>query len=99
MKIEIHISGDKKALSISVDGGPPARMDNFVLLTKEGEQTRNLVFGNAENVGRLLYNLYVNCWRLDETEMREMMELVADDILDVRNQREEASRETIRRIM
>lgn len=99
MKIEIHVSDDKKTFSIAVDGAPPARMDNFVLLTKEGEQTRNLVFGSAENVGRLLYNLYVNCWRLHETEMRDMMELVADDILDVRNQRREETRRTIRRVM
>ena len=99
MKIEIHISDDKKNLSIAVDGAPPGRMDNFVLLTKEGEQTRNLVFGNAENLGRLLYNLYVNCWRLDETDMRDTIETVADDILDVRNQREESSRETIRKVM
>jgi hypothetical protein len=74
-------------------------VDNFILLTKEGEKTRNLVFGSPEDVGRLLYSLYVNCWRLEETEMRDVMELVADDILDVRTQREEDSRRTIRRVM
>jgi hypothetical protein len=57
------------------------------------------VFGSPEDVGRLLYSLYVNCWRLDETEMRDVMEIVADDILDVRTQREEESRRTIRRVM
>jgi hypothetical protein len=92
MKIEIHVSDDKKTFSLSVNGGPPVEMENFILLTKEGEKTRNLVFGSAENVGRLLYSLYVNCWRLDETEMRDVMELVADDIVDVRGRREEAGK-------
>jgi hypothetical protein len=99
MKIEIHVSDDKKSLSIAVDGAGPAPMDNFILLTREGEKTRNLVFGSPETVGRLLYSLYVNCWKLDETAMRDVMELVADDIVDVRSRREQASRETIRRVM
>jgi hypothetical protein len=99
MKIEILVSEDKKSFAIAVDGDPTARVDNFILLTKEGEKTRNLVFGSPEDVGRLLYSLYVNCWRLDETEMRDVMEIVADDILDVRTQREEESRRTIRRVM
>ncbi|MBI5420013.1 MAG: hypothetical protein HZA60_07985 [Deltaproteobacteria bacterium] len=99
MKIEIHVSDDKKSYSISFDGGTPVRMDNFILLTKEGESTRNLVFGNAENVGRLLYGLYVNCWRLQETAMRDMIELVADDILDVRGKRNRSSRATIRKFL
>jgi hypothetical protein len=99
MKIEILVSEDKKSFAIAVDGDPTARVDNFILLTKEGEKTRNLVFGSPEDVGRLLYSLYVNCWRLEETEMRDVMELVADDILDVRTQREEEGRRTIRRVM
>ena len=99
MKIEILVSEDKKSFAIAVDGDPTARVDNFILLTKEGGKTRNLVFGSPEDVGRLLYSLYVNCWRLEETEMRDVMELVADDILDVRTQREEESRRTIRRVM
>lgn len=99
MKIEIHVSDDKKTFSLSVNGGPPVGMENFILLTKEGEKTRNLVFGSAENVGRLFFSLYVNCWRLNETGMRDVMELVADDIIDVRNQRENASQETLRRVM
>jgi hypothetical protein len=99
MKIEILVSEDKKSFAIAVDGDPTARVDNFILLTKEGEKTRNLVFGSPEDVGRLLYSLYVNCWRLDETEMRDVMEIVADDIVDVRTQREEESRRTIRRVM
>jgi hypothetical protein len=99
MKIEIHVSDDKKSFSLSVNGAPPVGMENFILLTREGDKTRNLVFGSPENVGRLLYSLYVNCWKLDETEMRDVMELVADDILDVRSRREEASQETLRRIM
>jgi hypothetical protein len=99
MNIEIHVSDDKKTYSLSVNGAPPVGMDNFVLLTKEGEKTRNLVFGSPEDVGRLLYSLYVNCWRLDETVMRDVLELVADDILDVRGRREEAGKETLRRVM
>ena len=99
MKIEIHVSDDKKAFSLAVDGAPAVHMDNFVLLTKEGEKTRNLVFGSPENVGRLLYSLYVNCLRLEEVAMRDVMELVADDIIDVRNRREDASQETLRRVM
>ncbi len=99
MKIEIHVSNDKKTFSLAVNGGAPVRMDNFILLTKEGDRTRNLVFGSPENVGRLLYSLYVNCWKLDEVEMRDVMELVADDIVDVRNKREEESQGTIRRLM
>jgi hypothetical protein len=99
MKIEIVVSDDKKSFSIAVDGSRPVRMENFILLTKEGEKTRNLVFGSPENVGRLLYSLYVNCWRLEEIGMRDVLELVADDIVDVRNRRDDASQETIRRIM
>jgi hypothetical protein len=99
MKIEILVSDDKNTFSISVDGGPPAPMDNFLLLTKEKENTRNVVFGSAENVGRLLYGFYVNCWRFDERGMRDVLELVADDILDVREKREQTSQETIRRVM
>jgi hypothetical protein len=99
MKIEIVVSEDKKAFSIAVDGSRPVSMENFILLTKEGERTRNLVFGSPENVGRLLYSLYVNCWKLDETAMRDVMELVADDIVDVRNRRDEESKETLRRVM
>ena len=99
MKIEILVSEDKKSFAIAVDGDPTARVDNFILLTKEGGKTRNLVFGSPEDVGRLLYSLYVNCWRLDETVMRGVMEVVADDILDVRGRREEASKETLRRVM
>lgn len=99
MKIEILVSEDKKRLSISVDGSPPVPVENFILLTKEGERTRNLVFGSAENMGRLLYGLYVNSWRFDETEMRDVMEMVADDILDIRSKREQASQETTRRLM
>ena|SRR3990170_923785 len=99
MKIEILVSDDKKSLSISLDGGPPAPVENFILLTKEGDKTRNLVFGSAENVGRLLYGLYVNSWRLDERGMRDVLELVADDIHDIREKREEASQEAIRRFM
>lgn len=34
MKIEIHISEDKRKLSISVNGAPSVSMDNFILLTK-----------------------------------------------------------------
>jgi len=99
MKIEILVSDDKKSLSISVDDAPLAPVENFILLTKEGDRTRNLVFGSAENVGRLLYGLYVNSWRFDETGMRDILELVADDINDIRDKREEASQETIRRVM
>lgn len=99
MKIEILVSDDKKSFSIAVDGGAPVLMDNFVLLTKEGDNTRNLVFGNADSVGRLIYGLYVNCWRLQQTAMRDMIELVADDILDVREKRDQASRDTIRKFL
>ncbi|MBI5575969.1 MAG: hypothetical protein HY896_06345 [Deltaproteobacteria bacterium] len=99
MKIEILVSDDRKTYSIAVDGGPPALVENFVLLTKEGEKTRNVVFGSAENVGRLLYGFYVNCWRLDARGMRDALELVAGDIVDVREKRNDASQQTIRRIM
>lgn len=99
MKIEILVSNDKKSFFLAVDGAPPAPMENFILLTREGDKTRNLVFGSPENVGRLLYSLYVNCYRLDETAMRDVMEMVADDIVDVRTQREEESQRTIRRLM
>lgn len=98
MKIEIRVSDDKRSYSIAVDGGEPVPMENFVLLTKEGEKTRNLVFGTTENVGRLLFGLYANCWRLEELGMREVIETVADDIRESREIRERASEETIRRI-
>ncbi len=99
MKIEIVVSEDRQRYSIAVDGAPPAPLENFILLTKEGEQTRNLVFGNAENIGRLLYGFYVNCWKFEETGMRDILESVADDIRDGREVREKSSQETIRRIM
>jgi len=99
MKIEILVSDDKKSFSISVNGSPPVPMDNFLLLTKEGEKTRNLVFGSTEDMGRVLYGLYVNCWRMEETEMRDVLELVATDILDIRESRIQAGRETLRRVI
>ncbi len=99
MKIEIVVSEDRKSYSIKVDGGPPAPVENFILLTKEGEKTRNVVFGSPENVGRLLYGFYVNCWKLDERGMRDVLELVAEDIQDVREKRDEASQETLRKAM
>jgi hypothetical protein len=99
MKIEIVVSDDRKSYSIAVDGAPARSMENFLLLTKEGEKTRNVVFGSPENVGRLLYGFYVNCWKLDERSMRDVLEIVADDILDVRSKAREASQETIRKVM
>lgn len=99
MKIEIDISADKRRYSIVVDGGAPVSLENFLLLTKEGERTRNLVFGNAETIGRLLYGFYVNCWRFEETGMRDVLENVAEDIRGGREMRDKASQETIRRIM
>lgn len=99
MKIEIIVSEDRKSYAISVDGSKPLPMDNFLLLTQEGDKTRNLVFGNVEEVGRLLYGFYVNCWRLEETGMRDVLELVAEDIRDGKELREQSSDETIRRLM
>jgi len=99
MKIEIHVSDDRRSFDLSVDGGGPIHIDNFILLTKEGEQTRNLVFGTGEEVGRLLFGLYANSWRLEENGLREVIELVAEDIRDSREVRERGSEETIRRIM
>lgn len=99
MKIEIEVSDDRRRYSIAVDGGEPLPVDGFVLLTKEGERTRNLVFGDAETIGRLLYGLYVNCWKFEETGMRDILEHVAQDIRDGRELRERASQETIRRLM
>ncbi len=99
MKIEIEVSDDKSRYSIAVNGGAAIPVENFILLTKEGEQTRNLVFGNAETIGRLLYGFYVNCWKFEETGMRDILESVAQDIRDGREVREKSSRETIRRIM
>lgn len=88
MKIEIHVSDDRKRYSISVDGGAPEPMENFLLLTREGESMRNVVFGDVETVGRLLFGFYVNCWRFDESGMRGMLEVVAEDIRDLRDRRE-----------
>ena len=99
MKIEIHISEDRRGLSLSVDGGEPTPLDNFILLTKEGEKTRNLVFGRTENIGRLIYGLCVNSWKFDESAMREVLELVAEDIHDIRERRVAESRDTIRSLM
>jgi hypothetical protein len=99
MKIEILVSKDRKTYAISIDGSEPVPMDNFLLLTQEGDKTRNLVFGNIEEIGRLLYGFYVNCWRLEETGMRDVLELVAEDIQDGKELREQASDETARRLM
>lgn len=99
MKIEIHVSEDNQSFSIALDGGAPMTVENFVLLTKEGEKTRNLVFGDSESLGRLIYGLYVNCWRFEETGMRDVLELVAEDIREVRDRREKASDDTVRRLM
>ncbi len=96
MKIELNISEDRTAYTISVDGGPAVPMDNFLLLTREGEKTRNLVFGSVENIGRLVYGFYVNCWRFEETGMREVLEVVADDI---RDRRQQSTEEAIRKAM
>lgn len=99
MKIELDISEDRKTYTISVDGAPAVPMDNFLLLTREGDKTRNLVFGNVEHVGRLIYGFYINCWKFEETGMRDVLELVADDIRDGRELRDQSSRETIRKVM
>jgi hypothetical protein len=99
MKIEIHVSDDKRTLSISVNGAAPVPMDNFLLLTKEGEKTRNIVFGATESVGRLIYGLYANSWRLEETAMRDVLELVAEDIHESREIRDAASEDTVHRFM
>ncbi len=98
MKIEIHVSDDRRSFSLSVDGSGPMRIDNFILLTKEGEHARNLVFGTGEEVGRLLFGLYANSWRLGESGLREALELVAEEIRDSREGRERRSGEAIRRI-
>lgn len=99
MKIEIHVSNDRRTFSLSVDGRGPFSIDNFILLTKEGEHTRNLVFGTGEEVGRLLFGLYANSWRLEETGLRDVIERVAEDIHDSREVREGRSEEAIRKIM
>lgn len=99
MKIEINVSEDRTSFTIAVDGGPPTPMENFLLLTREGERTRNLAFGGVEEVGRLIYGFYVNCWRLDEGAMRDVLEIVAQDIRDIRAGREAAAGEALRRIM
>jgi hypothetical protein len=95
MKIEIHVSEDRRTLSISVNGAAPVPMDNFILLTKEGEKTRNIVFGASEAVGRLIYWLYVNSWRFEEAAMRDVLERVAGDIHDSREIRNTASEDTV----
>jgi hypothetical protein len=97
MKIEIHVSDDRKRYSISVDGSAPEPMENFLLLTREGETMRNVVFGDVETVGRLLFGFYVNCWRFDETGMRGVLELVAEDIRDLRDRREQLPAEPARK--
>lgn len=99
MKIEIRVSDDRKRYSISVDGGAPETMENFLLLTKEGETMRNIVFGDIDTVGRLLFGFYVNCWRFDETGMRGVLEVVAEDIRDLRDRREQLPAEPVRKVM
>jgi len=99
MKIEIHVSDDRKRFSISVDGGPPEPMENFLLLTKEGEKMRNIVFGDIDMVGRLLFGFYVNCWRFEESGMRGVLEIVAEDIREIRDRREQSTAEVIRKVM
>ena len=99
MKIEIVVSEDRRDYTITVDGARSVRMDNFLLVTREGEKTRNLAFGSIEDGGRLVYGFYVNCWRLGETEMRDALEVVAEDIRDIREGREKATEETLRRVM
>lgn len=99
MKIEIHVSDDRTSYSIAVDGGAPETMENFLLLTKEGESMRNIVFGDVEMVGRLLFGFYVNCWRFEESGMRGVLEIVAEDIRDIRDRREQATAEAVRKAM
>lgn len=99
MKIEIHVSDDRKRYSISVDGKAPEPMENFLLLTKEGETMRNVVFGDVDTVGRLLLGFYVNCWRFDETGMRGVLEVVAEDIRDLRDRRERLPADAARKAM
>jgi len=99
MKIEIHVSDDRRSFSLAVDGSGPVLLDNFILLTKEGEMTRNLVFGSGEQVGRLLFGLYANSWRFEENGLRDVIESVAEDIRDSREVREHRSGEAVRRLM
>jgi hypothetical protein len=98
MKIEIHVSEDRKTLSISVNGAPPSPMDDFILLTKEGEKTRNIVFGATEAVGSLIYGFYINARRFEQTAMRDVLELVAEGIHNSREIRNAASEDTARRL-
>lgn len=74
-------------------------MENFILLTKEGDKTRNFVYGAAENLGRLLYSLYINSWRFDESGMRGVLEVVAEDIRGARDGRIGGSAKAARRVM
>ena len=98
MKIEIQISDDRTSYDISVDGSTPVMVENFVLLTKEGEMTRNLVFGDSGTLGRLLFGLYANCSRFDHREMRNILEQVAESIRQAREAREGSTPEENRRL-
>ncbi len=99
MKIEIHISEDRTSYTLAIDGGPAVPLDEFVLLTKEGERTRNIVFGPVEVIGRLLYGFYVNCWKFGQRGMRDILEEVAEDIRDAQAQRTIEAENVIRRLM
>lgn len=99
MDITIHISDDKKRYSITVDGEGPLPVQHFLLLTREGDRARNLVFGNAGEIGRLLYGLYINCRQFDHEEMQSVIEVVAEDIQDVRASLEEETWEGTRKYM
>ena len=80
----IHIV-DGKADDIHFDGQEGMGIDAFLLIThrREVEMGHFLAFGNSGKVGKMLYNFYLNCLRNDDRELGEILEQVAQDILDV----------------
>lgn len=80
----IHIA-EGKADDIHFDGQEGVGIDAFLLIThhRNAEMGHFLAYGSRERVGKMLYNFYLNALRNDYRELGEILERVAQDILDV----------------
>lgn len=83
-KLEITFEGNKPR-DIAIDENIPVDLDAFLLVThrKGIDEGHFLAFGNSDKIGKMLYNLYLNCIREQAGELGHILELVASDILAV----------------
>jgi hypothetical protein len=83
-KLELTLEGNMPK-DIRIDENAPMDLDAFLLVThrKGIDEGHFLAFGGSDKIGKMLYNLYLNCIREQAWEIGHVMEQVASDILAV----------------